>query len=509
MERLGDTPCRVDLNIFTKRDFTRRSGGHWAMVDIFISYANEDREAAAQLAGLLESVGWHVWWDRRIPAGRTWRSVLEEALKDMRCMIVLWSQQSVDSPWVAEEAEEARKLGKMLVPVLIQRVEPPMGFRAIQAADLVNWDGTIDDPAAQMFIADLNSLLKAPLDNPDKQGRVFKSRKIESGKSIFQWFSNHWLQAALAAIAIFLFLAGWQKWRDSKLAKPAPSPAVVQETLKIDPAPRLITLTVGADRKEIKPAEALKATAIANYSDGAEKQVRDGIEWASSNASVATVDERGEIRALRSGTTSITAKIGDVVSSAWTLHVKTVEPAISAAKLVALNVISSKKELFTNEKVSIRTKGRYSDNSEKALSVGIDWEVSDRTIAAVSPSGELEGLRPGKVQVAARSGKLLSAPLTFLIKEVQRPVQPQAQQVKTAEPRPIRPPPTADSSKAQIIELINRAKSYREQGNYGAAMAELEKAKGSDALNEDVRKEIEQTKKACNAEKVLGNKPIC
>jgi len=157
------------------------------MADIFISYANEDREAAAQLAGLLESVGWHVWWDRRIPAGRTWRSMLEEALKDMRCMIVLWSQQSVNSPWVAEEAEEARKLGKMLVPVLIQRVEPPIGFRAIQAADLVNWDGTIDDPAARMFIADLKSLLNAPLDNSDKQSRVFESRKIESGSSIFQW----------------------------------------------------------------------------------------------------------------------------------------------------------------------------------------------------------------------------------------------------------------------------------------------------------------------------------
>ena len=479
------------------------------MADIFISYANEDREVAAQMAGLLESVGWHVWWDRRIPAGRTWRSVLEEALKDMRCMIVLWSQQSVDSSWVAEEAEEARKLGKMLVPVLIQRVEPPIGFRAIQAADLVNWDGTIDDPAARTFIADLKSLLNAPLDNSEKQSRVFESRKIESGSSIFQWLSAHSLRAALAGLAFFLLLAGWQKWLDSRPAKPALSPAVVQENLKVEPAPRLITLAVGADRKEIKPAEALKVTAIANYSDGAEKQVRDGIEWASSNASVATVNERGEVGALRTGTTNITAKIGDVMSSAWTLHVKAVEPAIAAAKLVALNVISTKKELFTNEKVSIRTKGRYSDNSEKALSIGIDWEVSDRTIAAVSPSGELEGLRPGKVQVAARSGNLLSEPLTFLVKEVQRPVQPQAKQVKTAEPRPVKPPPTADSSKAQIIELINRAKSYREQGNYGAAMAELEKAKGSDALNEDVRKEIEQTKKACNAEKVLGNKPVC
>ena len=30
-----------------------------------------------------------------------------------------------------------------------------------------------------------------------------------------------------------------------------------------------------------------------------------------------------------------------------------------------------------------------------------------------------------------------------------------------------------------------------------------------DALNDEIRKEIDQTKRACNAERVLGNKPNC
>ena len=97
------------------------------MADIFLSYANEDRESARAVAGLLESAGCTVWWDRRIPAGRTWRSMIEEALRDMRCMVVLWSSHSVDSDWVKEEAEEARAVGK-LVPVLIEAVKPPVGF---------------------------------------------------------------------------------------------------------------------------------------------------------------------------------------------------------------------------------------------------------------------------------------------------------------------------------------------------------------------------------------------
>ena len=141
------------------------------MEDIFLSYANEDRKSAAQVARMLESVGWRVWWDRRIPAGRTWRSMLEDALREMRCMVVLWSHSSVESPWVTEEAEEARRLGKTIVPVLIQAVEPPIGFRAIQAADLARWDGTAGDPAARMFIADLKAVLGSPLARPGQRGR--------------------------------------------------------------------------------------------------------------------------------------------------------------------------------------------------------------------------------------------------------------------------------------------------------------------------------------------------
>ncbi|MGH7855431.1 MAG: toll/interleukin-1 receptor domain-containing protein [Candidatus Binatia bacterium] len=128
------------------------------MADFFLSYANEDREMAAALARALEAAGWTVWWERRIPASRTWRSVLDEALNDSRCMIVLWSGQSVTSDRVKEEAEEARRRGMTLIPVQIERVEPPIEFRLIQAADLTDWDGSSTAPSVQHLIADLESL---------------------------------------------------------------------------------------------------------------------------------------------------------------------------------------------------------------------------------------------------------------------------------------------------------------------------------------------------------------
>ena len=128
------------------------------MADIFLSYATEDRATASQVACRLEARGFTVWWDRKIPAGMTWRQVIENALNDMGCMVVLWSQNSIASAWVSEEAEEGRTRAR-LVPALLEPVAPPLGFRGIQAADLVGWDGSPDAPGFRHLVAGVEALL--------------------------------------------------------------------------------------------------------------------------------------------------------------------------------------------------------------------------------------------------------------------------------------------------------------------------------------------------------------
>ncbi len=138
------------------------------MTDIFLSYTERDRDTARRVAEALGSAGWSVWWDRRIPAGETWRGVLAHALEDMRCMVVLWSAKSIESEWVYEEASEGRRQGK-LVPVMIEAVRPPAGFREIQAADLSGWDGSPDFEGLRLLLADLENLLGKPVAGRDQQ----------------------------------------------------------------------------------------------------------------------------------------------------------------------------------------------------------------------------------------------------------------------------------------------------------------------------------------------------
>ena len=113
------------------------------MSDIFISYARDDRERAGAIAGALEAQGWTVWWDPHIPPGKTFSEVIDEELAACKCVVALWSKVSTRKNWVLEEAEDGLKRG-ILVPVLIDDVTPPRGFRRIQGADLIGWTGDVE-----------------------------------------------------------------------------------------------------------------------------------------------------------------------------------------------------------------------------------------------------------------------------------------------------------------------------------------------------------------------------
>lgn len=140
-----------------------RITGSDPMSDIFLSYSSTDKQWAKLLADCLQKQGWSVWWDRTIPAGKIFTKVIYEAISNARCMIVVWSRESRESNWVLDEAAEGRDRD-ILVPVLKEKVKPPMGFRGFQAADLSGWDGNLDYAEFQKLIQDLTSIL-----GPSKQ----------------------------------------------------------------------------------------------------------------------------------------------------------------------------------------------------------------------------------------------------------------------------------------------------------------------------------------------------
>jgi hypothetical protein len=128
------------------------------MSDIFISYKREEQATARKLANALESEGWTVWWDPKLRAGEHFDDVIEKALNEAKCVIVMWSNLSVNSEYIKAEATEALEQ-KKLVPVKIENVSLPFRFKRVQTPSLLDWDGSRDSPDFRKFVDDISAKL--------------------------------------------------------------------------------------------------------------------------------------------------------------------------------------------------------------------------------------------------------------------------------------------------------------------------------------------------------------
>jgi hypothetical protein len=130
------------------------------MAQIFLSYAREDIARARPLAEALAAQGWSVFWDRRIPHGRDFNVYLQSQLDDASCIVVLWSQAALASQFVRDEAAEG--LNGRLVPARIEAVKPPLGFRQLQSADLIDWHAQPSHEEFQRLVESIAAIVPGP-----------------------------------------------------------------------------------------------------------------------------------------------------------------------------------------------------------------------------------------------------------------------------------------------------------------------------------------------------------
>ena len=190
------------------------------MIDIFISYKREDLEKVRPLAETLEEKGWSVWWDPKLRGGKPFSQDIEKALSEARSVIVVWSNKSIDSYWVAAEATKGLER-KILVAVNIESgVEPPVPFNIIHSNPLIDWNGTIPSTQFDKIAKDLESILgPPPLKSKNAEKKLDESKltttaTTESKSPTPRKRSNALKLSALASIGALLTLAivAWFVW---------------------------------------------------------------------------------------------------------------------------------------------------------------------------------------------------------------------------------------------------------------------------------------------------------
>jgi hypothetical protein len=136
--------------------------------DVFVSYKREDELRVLRLVRALEKQGLSVWWDRGLPGAEPWRDQIEAALAAARCVVVVWTERSTGPQGAFVKDEAARGAARqVLVPVLLDKVAPPLGFGGLQAIDLSRWRGSSRDAFFQDLVAAVRAKMEGrPVPTP-------------------------------------------------------------------------------------------------------------------------------------------------------------------------------------------------------------------------------------------------------------------------------------------------------------------------------------------------------
>jgi hypothetical protein len=81
-------------------------------------------------------------------------------------------------------------------------------------------------------------------------------------------------------------------------------------------------LSITANKRELKVKERVLLTVRGRYSDGKEMDIATGVQWRSSDTTVASVNSRGELEALKEGKAQISAMYEGVASTPYTFNIK-------------------------------------------------------------------------------------------------------------------------------------------------------------------------------------------
>jgi hypothetical protein len=184
------------------------------MKKLFISYAHTDKWQVKQLVDILKQGNYDAWFDHRLVVGGDWQAQLLDAIKTCDAFVYALSPESVESEWCRWEFAEAVKLGKPVIPVLIQgKTNIPPSITSRQYADFT--EGPSVEGTARLIAGIHNAITIPPAEVSAPTKPTGKPAQIIRNGSVFISYSTKDDSYAYA-LEDHLKQQGFDVWIDKK-----------------------------------------------------------------------------------------------------------------------------------------------------------------------------------------------------------------------------------------------------------------------------------------------------
>jgi hypothetical protein len=205
----------------------------------FLSYSRDDETRARTIEKALTDFGVDVWRDARIAGGADWFFALQAGLRQARGVVILISDSSLKSDWVAYEFAFAMGADKPVVIVsLIKKTKLPDPMNRFQTVEFSNrkglaqeiYDGIVEQSRRTMRERASSPTLVAKFQEKDGQVNRLSDERIPS-LGLELWVEH--VPPSTMSVSFEILDIGFHdpKWTVRRERTPAPREFLTDEDL--------------------------------------------------------------------------------------------------------------------------------------------------------------------------------------------------------------------------------------------------------------------------------------
>jgi uncharacterized protein YjdB len=174
------------------------------------------------------------------------------------------------------------------------------------------------------------------------------------------------------------------------------------QSIAISPEPASVTIPLGAQTQ---------FTATGNYSNGSHQDITTKVTWASSDATVISIDTKGLATALKRGSANISASSGSVKSP------DSSPTGVSDAVTASVAVSPNPATVVVGGFVQFTARATLTDGTVQDISSTATWNSSNTTAASIDAAGIATGLAVGTTNITASTSGMngtVTSPVSVL-----------------------------------------------------------------------------------------------